>query len=740
MFRPYVLLVRRRSDNALVPTDRDDPTFGATRSWARSEAFNRPSPSDDRWARIRRERRELETLLRESPSLHQRVDAPRRRNDSTWTSFYDSDFDYTPPRRIHDRLGSPPPPPRRTEAAETAPVSAPSSSGARVTVESPRVVTFSLDPPDFIPRPANLESRLSTASRLPELIPRSADMEAWLSTASRHDAAERRSTPLVTARETDNQRGRVETRMDIDVDALPDLASAIDSRRNRQGEASQQQSNSATPDAGASGVASASQESNAPTSASNVPASGRGRSINLEAYRAGPFRATLARTVANNRRRAELEASRGTDRVDSPWRRFESSRTNAQNTSQAPAGAGAVGSSLPSADSQDHSSGWLRHFGFGDAGSSGSSSRARPMPHVPTDEDMEDIAETIRILEGADDDTANLTSSRSSPARNRRYQERVQRIVSQQQRLLEESRRTESSYLELQDRITRENQISDRLLRESQRRRATRAINPRYTSATFSPIRRDGNPMAALFDDWHPQVIPLHDAEGNVLHHQQMMHFLSAGNRLGRGGTSQSVIDNLPNGTYSEWATPDSEKRCPICFEDYEPQEPVLRLPSCAHWFHRPCLVQWLRNSRTCPMCRAPVQQGSSSTQERSTSREQFRVRMTTGGRRPRQPPVPLRREAQANPPSNSASGTDAPLAGARRSLQERGRLNVDIAGLQSGNATESDNNGGEANANPEALREGQAADASRTRYMDLNLGWEFDAWPEDYDEEDRWL
>ncbi|TCD65376.1 hypothetical protein EIP91_002740 [Steccherinum ochraceum] len=72
-------------------------------------------------------------------------------------------------------------------------------------------------------------------------------------------------------------------------------------------------------------------------------------------------------------------------------------------------------------------------------------------------------------------------------------------------------------------------------------------------------------------------------------------------------GTSRTVIDSLPNGKYSEWATASSEKRCPICLDDYEPSDPVLKVPKCSHWFHKDCLEQWLGSASTCPVCRGPI-------------------------------------------------------------------------------------------------------------------------------------
>lgn len=46
-----------------------------------------------------------------------------------------------------------------------------------------------------------------------------------------------------------------------------------------------------------------------------------------------------------------------------------------------------------------------------------------------------------------------------------------------------------------------------------------------------------------------------------------------------------------------------SETSCCICFEDYYDGMTMHMLP-CDHIIHQPCLYDWYRRSKTCPMCR----------------------------------------------------------------------------------------------------------------------------------------
>ncbi|KAL0309342.1 UNVERIFIED_CONTAM: putative RING-H2 finger protein ATL21B [Sesamum radiatum] len=48
---------------------------------------------------------------------------------------------------------------------------------------------------------------------------------------------------------------------------------------------------------------------------------------------------------------------------------------------------------------------------------------------------------------------------------------------------------------------------------------------------------------------------------------------------------------------------PDSNT-CPICLDSYHPKEMIRCIAICDHCFHAECIELWLRNSRTCPVCR----------------------------------------------------------------------------------------------------------------------------------------
>jgi len=82
--------------------------------------------------------------------------------------------------------------------------------------------------------------------------------------------------------------------------------------------------------------------------------------------------------------------------------------------------------------------------------------------------------------------------------------------------------------------------------------------------------------------------------------------------------TPNHIIAGLPSGKYGEWAAPGCDERCPVCLDDYQADDELLKITDCSHWFHRGCLEQWLGGANTCPVCRKRVKgkrrRGSTTT------------------------------------------------------------------------------------------------------------------------------
>jgi len=46
-----------------------------------------------------------------------------------------------------------------------------------------------------------------------------------------------------------------------------------------------------------------------------------------------------------------------------------------------------------------------------------------------------------------------------------------------------------------------------------------------------------------------------------------------------------------------------SERSCSVCLEAYEPGERLVQMP-CQHFFHKACIERWLRQAKSCPLCK----------------------------------------------------------------------------------------------------------------------------------------
>ncbi|OXM78657.1 hypothetical protein C364_03586 [Cryptococcus neoformans Bt63] len=80
--------------------------------------------------------------------------------------------------------------------------------------------------------------------------------------------------------------------------------------------------------------------------------------------------------------------------------------------------------------------------------------------------------------------------------------------------------------------------------------------------------------------------------------------FMEAAGPQGPVPANETVIEGLPRFTFDTDSLAKSQFRdCPVCKDDFEIGNEVMLIP-CGHIYHPDCLVPWLRQNGTCPVCR----------------------------------------------------------------------------------------------------------------------------------------
>ncbi|KAL2021923.1 hypothetical protein VTK56DRAFT_6342 [Thermocarpiscus australiensis] len=71
---------------------------------------------------------------------------------------------------------------------------------------------------------------------------------------------------------------------------------------------------------------------------------------------------------------------------------------------------------------------------------------------------------------------------------------------------------------------------------------------------------------------------------------------------------SQAAIDRLEKKRVDDTMLGEEGKaECTICMDEMKKGDEVLILP-CKHWYHGECVVLWLKEHNTCPICRMPIE------------------------------------------------------------------------------------------------------------------------------------
>ena len=105
---------------------------------------------------------------------------------------------------------------------------------------------------------------------------------------------------------------------------------------------------------------------------------------------------------------------------------------------------------------------------------------------------------------------------------------------------------------------------------------------------------------------------------------------------------TQSAIERLEKKRLDEQMIGSHDKaECTICIDEIYLGEEVIVLP-CKHWFHGECVLLWLKEHNTCPICRDPVEGGNNNN-------------VNTNDLLPRQPSQPFASASALSAPPHSS-------------------------------------------------------------------------------------
>jgi len=150
-----------------------------------------------------------------------------------------------------------------------------------------------------------------------------------------------------------------------------------------------------------------------------------------------------------------------------------------------------------------------------------------------------------------------------------------------------------------------------------------------------------------------------------------------------RNGAPPACIELMETVTMDGNQSSDLPRECCICMEEFSPSESVVKT-ACNHVFHKSCCREWLRQARTCPVCRADIPSTIENLQEEE---EDFGTGAVSGSQ-PRIPVGPTGRPVQGLLQYLQRNGNSQATAAPSRSrpsatIESRRRTVVPASGVE---------------------------------------------------------
>jgi len=124
-------------------------------------------------------------------------------------------------------------------------------------------------------------------------------------------------------------------------------------------------------------------------------------------------------------------------------------------------------------------------------------------------------------------------------------------------------------------------------------------------------------------------LAPFGGAEPEGRSFEQILQYIIENdpNHYGTPPASQKAIEKLPSVkiTQDMLGNPDDKPECTVCKDEFKLDEEVTEMP-CKHRFHNDCLVPWLKQHNSCPVCRHELQTDDKDYEDRKAAQQQVQI------------------------------------------------------------------------------------------------------------------
>jgi E3 ubiquitin-protein ligase RNF115/126 len=138
-----------------------------------------------------------------------------------------------------------------------------------------------------------------------------------------------------------------------------------------------------------------------------------------------------------------------------------------------------------------------------------------------------------------------------------------------------------------------------------------------FSYSTVRTMRQNSDGSVSIIEQtFGPSLIPepflpsLTLRQPRQMSYEELLDWIARNdpNRYGPPPAEENAINSLSRVSGSKCVG----KECPVCQESFKDEDEVTCMP-CNHLYHEECLVTWLKMHNSCPVCRVPLSENTTS-------------------------------------------------------------------------------------------------------------------------------